>query len=605
VDVRGTPLDGTDDVALNIEVGRVSLYDANGNLVDSVTYDADNVREAFASLQRDHPANPGERLNAAQNFKMRSYRAGSVYPWSPPDYYNVVADGAYDDWKFWNDPWLSDSDVDNTLSTTEFVNYSPNSRGSSGFMTPAEANNRSLSYDQRLATAECKVKDRNLAGPGELVRAPFFHEYIAVVGYDETVAGTNDDLSLSVGDVIINEDENDQTAIILAINTTNYGASANPLAPSGWMVLRGDFQNPVSTWDFGDWITDDSYTFGATISSVKMMDTYLGDELDFYVEIGYTVDTGTDPTAGNTITNTSKDPDQSGTATVVDTTDPDNTIIQLTMNQAEGDPVTEWKVGETISYSGGTATITSVRDKSADVRGLADYFTTAFIDLEADPATADVDGATGGYTLERWPDSDSDPTVYSVSTTADFTLTWDEDDGVQEGTYDLYSVVNYGSTVETEIPIYVGPMTVAKTSPAQQATLSLDVQNIHAAAVQYHFMRAVLAPPPQTFGRINANAASQRVLQGLPGIDSSLATSIINARNIAAFQSVGDVYLVSAVDSNFTPTVYKNISGLITTRSDVYKIIVLGQAAIDANDDGIIQEEEVTSSKKMEVIYQR
>ncbi len=693
VDVRGTA-DGTDDVVFNVEAGKVSLYDANGNLVDQVTYDAGNVAEAFASLQRDHPANPGERLNADQNFKMRSYIATLSYPWNYPGYYNVVADGAYDDWKFWNDPWLTDPNVDPTLSTTEFVNYSPNSRGSAGFMTPAEANNRSVSYDRRVATAECKVKDRNLAGPGELVRAPLFHEYIAVVGYDETVAGTTDDLKLSVGDVIINEDENNQTAVILAINTTDYGSTVNQLGPSGWMVLRGDFQNPVSTWKFGDWMTDDgsdpTVDFGATISSVKMMDTYLGDEMDFYVEIGYANETA-DPSASDTITNTSKDPNQSGIATVVDTTDPDNKVIQLTMNQASGDPVTEWKVGETISYAAGAATITSVREKSADVRGLADYFTTACIDLEAAAANVAIqysaladdselsvgsaitnstrtesDSLVGVDTTNNWiffkpssvakywavgesmtngslfsslitaaaaswPDTD-DPEVYTVppGASTNFTLTWDEDAGVQEGTYDLYSVVNYGSTQATEIPIYVGPVTIAKTSPGQQAMLNLTIRNAAAAAVQYHFIRAVLAPPPQTFGRINVNTASHQVLQGLrlelPNLDDSSAAwsetptksdyadAIIQARNIRAFESIGDVYRASEIQMQdasanpgyfFTPDVFRNISGLITARSDVYKIIVLGQAATDANNNGIIEEEEVTSSKKMEVIYQR
>jgi len=194
--------------------------------------------------------------------------------------------------------------------------------------------------------------------------------------------------------------------------------------------------------------------------------------------------------------------------------------------------------------------------------------------------------------------------VYAVpAATANFGLEWDADDGVEDGTFELYSFINYGDDIETEYAEYGGPVTVS------DGILRLGIENMGGASREYHFMRAMLTPPPQTFGRINVNTASHQVLQGLPGIvvggGKDIARAIIRARNIQAIYSVGDIYRVSEIDSNFTPEVFKNISNLITTRSDMYKIIVLGEAAIDANNNGIVENNEVTSRKKLEVIYQR
>jgi hypothetical protein len=597
-DVRGTS-SGVDDIIDNIDIGVISLYDTRDNLVDRVTYDSGNVTEAFASLQRDHPANPGDRLDQNENFKMRAYTASGVLTDN-----NVVADGNYDDWKFYNDPWLTNNSIDGSLSTAEFIGYTPNSRGSRGFMTPGEANNRSDNYDERVATPEGRVKDRYFVSPGEMGRMAGFNEFIAIVGYDQTLG---DDTTFAVGDRVVNTTKDpDQTATILAIDTTD--RAGNSGAPDGWMVLRGDYQNPVNTWQgdptnnaLADDIQNFAGTFEAQVRSVKAFNMLPIRFIDYDVEIGYSLDTGSDPVAGDTIRNTSKATTETATAMEVDTV---NDIIQLRMNPT--DPTTEWKVGESIDNGASpsfTGTITSVRTKSAYAGGLADYFTTSFLDLEAEAATAVINA--GSPTAVRWPAS-HDPQAYLIPAGADLTLTWDEDDGVQPGTYDLYSFVNYGTTIQSEVPVYVGPVTVAPPSFGQQATVSLTIQNTAASAATYYYlMRAALTPAPQTFGRINVNTASHMVLQGLPGIDSTLAGNIITARNMAAFESIGDLYRTAEVSAAFTPTKFKNVSNLVTTRSDVYKIVVIGQSVIDANDDGLITSDEVTSTKKMEVIYQR
>ncbi|MBI5118712.1 hypothetical protein HZA56_19765 [Candidatus Poribacteria bacterium] len=600
-DVRGTG-SGLDDVVSGVEVGRISLYDANGNLIDRVTYDAGNVAEAFASLQREHPASPGDRLNQVQsagqvfnNFRMRGYDASFF----APTYYNVLADGNYDDWKFWNDTFIySSSDL--ITPAGEFVGYSPDSRGSSGFMTPAEENNRSTNYSERVATAESIVKNRLFSSVGEIANMPFNNEFFALIGYQLRTGSAADTTLIPGAAVMTNTYKTpQQTAALVSIHTdAGSQESAGPgYAPDGWMVVRGDYSNPVNTWNLNEIIS--SGGFSADIKSIKALDTTLGDQLDFYVEIEYANNTN-DPSVGDTITNTSKDPDQTGTVTQVDTT---SKIIQLVMDPAN--PVARWEKGENIDNGGTfTADIATVREKSADARGLVDYLSTSMIDLEA--AAGEVQAGGSGDNPENWPNADN-PTVYRVDAGAgtDFELKWDEDDGVREGTYNLYSIVNYGSTIESESPIFVGPITTEKDATTRQATISLTIQNADAAAAQYHFMRAILAPPPETFGRISANNASQRVLRGLPGVTDAIATNILDARNIAAFKSIGDIYRVSEVDPNFTPDVFANVSSLITTRSDIYKIIVLGQAASDSNNNGIIENNEITSEKKLEMIYQR
>ncbi|RJP72084.1 MAG: hypothetical protein C4532_06570 [Candidatus Abyssobacteria bacterium SURF_17] len=606
----------------HVDVGTVSLYDANGNLVDRITYDWEDVREGFRSLQREHPSKQGERLDSGQEFKLQAFTGTT---WFELQDYAVLSDGNYDDWQFPWDPWYPWS--------SDPTDPAPSYRYLWLWSTPTEANNLSAGgeetdysdYDdeqRRVAMPEGRVKNRFYSNVGQLTSVPFYNEYVAIIGYGEGEGATNDeDLAPGLSVIRNTTKDPDQYAVLMSIHTGTGGSNA----PGGWMVVKGNYDNPVNRWEKGDQIdspTDESeFPFqNAEIYFVKPAATLLGDQIDFSVEIGYElVGASSDPADDDTITNTSKDPDQTATATEVD---PANKIIQIEMIIDIDDPVTEWKIGETITYPGpGSATITSVRRKSADVRGLADYFTTSMIDLEA---------RAGESTESRvnWPNAD-DPGVYLVSPTDSFTVTWDEDDGVQAGTYDLYSFVNYGTSMESEVPVYVGPITATKDPTTQRYTIRVTIDNAAAAAKQYYFMRAALVPEPQTFGRINVNTASRQVLQGLrlmlPDPDDSsqeasnsparaeYADAIIRARNIEAFKSIGDLYRVSGLlvgtSPNdfyaFTPEVFSNISSLITTRSDVYKIIVLGQGAVDENGDGIIQDAEVTSQKKLEMIYQR
>jgi hypothetical protein len=678
-DARNTPADSADDVNLAVGIGQISLYDANGNLVDKVTYDAGNVREAFSSLQREYPASPGDRLNGSNNFKMRSYTASGAN-----SEYNVLSDGAYDDWKPQNGEagsstparashnltssryalvkyasttasgtpvneaalalgsTITNSSKNNEQAAVEYINkiadYMLLDGGTSGRPARWQASDtiRSGAFNSRIRFIDAgaamfdlnasnefvlsngRVKNESLSSPGELSFVPYFNEYVAAVRYSSNA----DDSGLAVGDIITNTSLTpSQTATILSLDTTE-----------NYLLLQGiadtDF---VSNW-YGGQIIGDGASFSTRILYLKPEHSISGDQIEYYAVVTYSGADG-NLAVGNTITNTSKT--ETAEVTALDTGN--NAMI------LRGDPinlVSRWSSGNLINnggtFSEAVASSTEVR-KTADTRGLADYFTTSLFDLEAssaaasdiaDPANPATDWSA---TTTNWPTS-TDPTTYETTANAvDFRMDWDEDDGIRNGTFDLYLVVESGTVLDAvqldsagaaiggsitnAIPtvgiytvggatyrigtIYCGPVTIT------DGTLRLRITNRTPAGDSARFMRAILTPAAETLGRVNANTASDRVLQGLPGMTSGLATSLINARNIEAFESIGDVYRVSQVNENFTETVFKNISNLVTTRSDLYKIIVLGESATDANKNGIIENTEITGSKKLEITYQR
>jgi len=679
VDARGTG-DANEFIQPNLEKAIVSLYDDDGNLVDRVTYTMDQV-VGFRSLQRDHPANPGDRLDrmTVAGTKYQNYRMRANWP-RPIDYelfrnYNVLADGNYDDWRFpWDPGWA----------------HPPSNGQDRWWSSPATANHRSDDYAERVADPVGDVKDGFFSNVGELSSMAFYNEFVAIVGYDETLADAHD-IDLDPGTSMIRNTSRDENALLLAIHTGPAGAKGQ----DGWMTLLGDYDNPVNEWKKDEGIESPTETDfnNVSIDSVKALDTLQADGWQLFARINYLLTSGdeTDLAAGNTIVYDRAADAEEATAVFVDT-DNDYIIVQGEFGSDPADPyvpVYTWVQGRTIDNlaNGGAfdATILSAAPeyREANVRTLVDYFTTAFIDLEAASATPDVLEGPGNYTLENWPESSYDPEVYTVSSSTDFTLTWDEDDGVLEGIYDLYSIVNYGEgefedVIEDEASIYVGLATVERDPSTQQAVLSLDIQNADAAAAQYRFLRVALSPTPLTFGRINVNTASERVLRGLPGMhylfltygetasESDLAVDdeitntdkgesatvvevdtarnwlklepepdspsqwdasddienagsfqskihtfhtlpmmIVTARNIYTIYSIGDIYTASNFSSDFTPQVFANVSSLITTRSDIYKIIVLGQAASDVNGNGIVEPGEVISEKKLEYIYQR
>ena len=132
------------------------------------------------------------------------------------------------------------------------------------------------------------------------------------------------------------------------------------------------------------------------------------------------------------------------------------------------------------------------------------------------------------------------------------------------------------------------------------------------------------------YGRININTACKEVLECLPLIDEKIAEKIINARPFKDISEVigiyGDKGEKGKLNEEITKygfdlkdndldlfidikkekeMVFSKIVNLITTKSNVFKIISLGQKVQDKNNNGKIEDDEITGVKKMVVWYDR
>ncbi|MCM8804343.1 MAG: helix-hairpin-helix domain-containing protein, partial [Candidatus Omnitrophica bacterium] len=132
------------------------------------------------------------------------------------------------------------------------------------------------------------------------------------------------------------------------------------------------------------------------------------------------------------------------------------------------------------------------------------------------------------------------------------------------------------------------------------------------------------------YGRININTASKEVLECLPLIDESLATKIILARPFSEISEILGIYNDDNEKGQLNKEITKygfdlkdndldlfidiekekeiilsKIINLITTKSNVFKIISLGQKVQDKNNNGKIEDNEVMGEKKVIVWYDR
>jgi len=114
-------------------------------------------------------------------------------------------------------------------------------------------------------------------------------------------------------------------------------------------------------------------------------------------------------------------------------------------------------------------------------------------------------------------------------------------------------------------------------------------------------------------GKININTASFAVLKSLPGIDSSIATSIINYGKKEPFKEVGELLKVILLgkagyngedddkdgyidEEDEKEMVFRSLSNLITVRSNCYTIVSCGQ---------VIERGEVIAESKIKAIIDK
>jgi len=138
-------------------------------------------------------------------------------------------------------------------------------------------------------------------------------------------------------------------------------------------------------------------------------------------------------------------------------------------------------------------------------------------------------------------------------------------------------------------------------------------------------------PEMPTYGRLNVNTASETVLDCLPLVDAKLAQAIVDAAPYEDISEVLGVYgkknsPVEVLSREMTrygfdlrdnnadrfidaeaekELIFSRIIDLITVRSNVFKIIALGQKVQNVDNNGKIVEGSVVSEKKMTCWYDR
>ena len=133
--------------------------------------------------------------------------------------------------------------------------------------------------------------------------------------------------------------------------------------------------------------------------------------------------------------------------------------------------------------------------------------------------------------------------------------------------------------------------------------LKLEINNPDSNNTIY-FDAAILTPEYKTYGRININTADTPVLQALPGIDATLANNIKTYRETNnGFKNIGEVLNVSGMNLS----IFYRISNLITTKSNSFTVICIGQAIRDKGVLGTYEEDidEILGEKKYMVVVER
>lgn len=216
-------------------------------------------------------------------------------------------------------------------------------------------------------------------------------------------------------------------------------------------------------------------------------------------------------------------------------------------------------------------------------------------------------------------------TSWFVSTRTDDegTWRWTASDGIMNGWYRLSVVGQAGEAVAVSVlrsdgtpGAWTPPLTpdsqgralvgyvdigtgAADAAPPQR--LEVSVKNASPTNIA-HLDYILLEPLPIIRGRLNINTASAEVLQAATPVTPAIAQAIVAGRpygtDPAHPRGIGDLLLVGALGTEPERlALFRAVSNLITTRSNVFEVIVTGQAL---NPEG-----RVTSTKQIRTVIER
>ena len=155
-------------------------------------------------------------------------------------------------------------------------------------------------------------------------------------------------------------------------------------------------------------------------------------------------------------------------------------------------------------------------------------------------------------------------------------------------------------TSDAQGRVSVGQITIGmeETPPG---TLTLEVRCVSADGV-CHLDNVRLDPQLIRVGPVNINTAPEEVLLALPGVTKTLAQRIITGRPYGdqdgKGRGIGDLLVgeVFAADEEGKLAVFRRLAHLLTTRSDVFQIVSLGQA---------IDGDRPTATQRIHAVIQR